>query len=101
LRIIPEQKMQALAKDLPRVTGRFSDHFENFVLACRGREQARSSFDISGPLTQVLLLGVIAQRLGGRLEFDPLTKRITNNPRANELLKGPPPRSGWESFYRV
>jgi hypothetical protein len=99
LRIIPEERMRAMAGDLPRITGRYSDHFENFVLACRGREQARSSFDISGPLTQVFLLGVIAERLGGRLEFDPQTKRFIGNPRANELLKGPPPRHGWESYY--
>ncbi len=91
--------MRAMAKDLPRITGPSSDHFENFVLACRGREQARSSFDISGPLTQVLLLGVIAQRLGGRLEFDPRTKRFVGNARANELLKGPAPRAGWEGYY--
>lgn len=100
LRIVPEDKMRAMAKDLPHVTGHFSDHFENFVLACRGREQARSSFDVTGPLTQVLLLGVIAQRLGGRLEFDPVARRFVGNARANELLKGVPPRSGWESYYR-
>jgi len=101
LRIIPEERMRAMTKDLPRVTGRSSDHFENFILACRGREQARSPFEVSGPLTQVLLLGVIAQRLGGRLEFDPQAKRFIGNARANELLKGPPPRPGWESYYRL
>ncbi len=100
LRILPDEKMRAMAKDLPRVTAPSSDHFENFVLACRGREQARSSFEISGPLTQVFLLGVIAQRLGGRLEFDPQTKRFKGNPRANDLLKGPPPRAGWEKYYQ-
>ncbi len=100
LRIVPEERMRAMAKDLPAVNGRFSDHFVNFVLACRGREQARSPFAISGPLTQVFMLGVIAQRLGGRLEFDPVAKRFTNNARANDLLQGPPPRAGWESYYR-
>jgi len=101
LRIIPEERMQAMAKDLPHTAGRFSDHFENFVLACRGREPARSSFDISGPLTQVFLLGVIAQRIGGRLEFDPVRRRFTNSARANQLLKGLPPRQGWRNYYRA
>jgi predicted dehydrogenase len=101
LRIIPEDRMRAKAADLPRVVGRLSDHFENFVLACLGREEARSPFHISGPLTQVLLLGVIAQRLGGRLEFDPVRKRFTNSARANELLRGLPPRAGWESYYQA
>jgi predicted dehydrogenase len=101
LRIIPEEKMQAMAKDLPRIGGGFSDHFQNFALACLGREETRSPFHISGPLTQVFLLGVIAQRLGGRLEFDPIAKRFVNNDRANELLAGLPPRAGWESYYKL
>lgn len=101
LRIIPDDKMRAMAGDLPRVTGRASDHFQNFALACLGREQTRSPFHVSGPLTQVFLLGVIAQRLGGRLEFDPVKKRFTNSARANQLLKGPPPRRGWKDFYRM
>jgi hypothetical protein len=46
-------------------------------------------------------LGVIAQRLGGELEFDRETKRITNNKIADALLEGPPPRKGWEEYYKV
>lgn len=100
LRIIPEEKMRALAKDLPRIGGGFSDHFANFALACLGREEARSPFHVSGPLTQVFLLGVIAQRLGGKLVFDPAAKRFVGNDRANELLAGEAPRTGWESYFK-
>lgn len=99
LRMLPESRMQAMAEKLPRITGRFSDHFQNFVLACLGREETRSPFSVSGPLTQVLLLGVIAQRLGGRLEFDPVARRFTNSERANQLLRGLAPRPGWERYY--
>ncbi len=101
LRIIPEDKMRAMAPDLPHIGSGFSDHFRNFALACLGSEETRSPFRVSGPLSQVFLLGVIAQRLGGRLEFDPVTKRFTNNARANELLAGEPPRAGWEQYYRA
>lgn len=101
LRILPEEKMRAMAKDLPRIGGGFSDHFQNFALACLGREETRSPFRVSGPLTQVFLLGVIAQRLGGRLEFDPVTRRFAGNARANELLAGPASRAGWEQYYRM
>jgi hypothetical protein len=52
-------------------------------------------------LTQVFMLGCIAQRLGGTLSFDAKAKQITNNERANQLLQGPPPRKGWEEFFRV
>ena len=90
-----------MAPKLPEVPASPSNHFENFLLAAKGQEKTRSSFDVSGPLTQVFLLGVIAQRLGGELAFDPKTKQITNNKRANQLLVGPPPRKGWESYYKL
>lgn len=100
LRIVPEEKMKAMAPNLPRIRGGFSDHFQNFALACLGREETKSPLHVSGPLSQVFLLGVIAQRLGGRLEFDPVAKRFTNSARANELLAGEPPRASWEHYYR-
>ena len=100
LRIIPEEKMRELGKDLPKVeTG--SGHHKNFILGAKGEEQTRSPFLASGPLSQMFCLGVIAQRLGGELEFDRSTKRITNNKIADALLEGPPPRKGWEEYYTV
>ncbi len=101
LRIVPEARMQELAPSLPKVTSVFSDHVTNFILACQGKEESRSPFSVSGPLTQVFLLGVIAQRLGGRLEFDPVRRVFTNNAEATALLAGPPPRAGWEGYYRA
>ena len=100
VRIIPEARMQELAPTLPKITGGFSDHPTNFILACQGKEESRSPFRVSGPLTQVFLLGVIAQRLGGRLEFDSARRVFTNNAEATALLAGPAPREGWERYYR-
>jgi hypothetical protein len=91
--------MREIAASLPKVGGGFSDHVTNFVRACQGTEESRSPFRVSGPLTQVFLLGVIAQRLGGRLTFDPVRRAFTGNPAATRLLDGPAPRPGWESFY--
>jgi predicted dehydrogenase len=101
LRIIPEDKMRALAPELPRFTTGFSDHFRNFVLACQGREPARSPFRISGPLSQVFLLGSIAQQLGGKLRFDPVAKRFIDHPLANQMLVGRRPEPEWQRYYRA
>jgi hypothetical protein len=49
----------------------------------------------------VFLLGVIAQRLGGKLVFDPAAKRFVSHDRANELLIGEAPRAGWESYFKA
>ena len=86
---------------LPEVPESPSDHFENFLLACKGEEKCRSSFDIAGPLSQVFTLGVMAQRLSTKLIFDRDTKQITNNDWANQMLVGEPPRKGWEEYYKL
>ena len=101
LRIIPEDKMKNMAADLPKITEKHSNHMANFLLSAMGTEKCRSSFDVAGPLTQVFALGCIAQRLGGTFTFDSKTRQITNNKRANALLKGHPPRKGWEYFYTL
>ena len=101
LSIIPEEKALAMEDTLPEVPLSTSNHFANFLLACRGEEEARSPFEVSAPLSQVFSLGVLAQWLDTSLAFDRRTKQITNNKTANELLVGPPPRKGWEEFYKV
>jgi predicted dehydrogenase len=101
LRIIPEERMREMASALPKIAGGFSDHATNFVRACQGTEDSRSPFSVSGPLTQVVLLGVIAQCVGGRLAFDPIRREFRGHAEANRMLVGPPPRAGWEQYYRL
>jgi len=101
LSILPSKKAEQVMANLPEVPESPSNHFENFVLACRGEEKTRSPFEVSAPLSQVFVLGTIAQRLNTKIEFDRKTKQITNNSRANDLLVGTPPRKGWEEFYRL
>lgn len=101
LSIIPEEKAQAMASRLPEVPQTTSNHFANFLKACKGEEKTRSPFEVGGPLSQVLCLGVIAQRTGEKVEFDRDKKVITNSAFAQALLAGPPPRTGWEEFYKV
>lgn len=101
LSIIPEQKAKDMAPSLPQVPASPSNHFKNFLQACKGQEKTRSPFAIAGPLSQVFCLGVLAQKLNTNLEFDRKKKVITNNKTANSLLIGPPPRKGWEQYYKV
>lgn len=86
---------------LPTVPKSPSNHFANFLNACMGEETCRSNFAVAGPLCQAMALGVIAQRVNGKLSFDPASKRITNNAQANALLTGAPPRKGWEQYYKL
>lgn len=101
LSIIPSEKAKDMASKLPEVPKSPSNHYENFLLACKGQEGARSSFDIAGPLAQVFNLGVIAAQLNTKLLFDRDKKVITNNPLANQMLVGKAPRRGWEQYYKL
>jgi predicted dehydrogenase len=100
LKIVPKEKYMDLRRSLPPFPQKNSNHYANFLLACKGEEATRSPFSVSGPLTQVFNLGILAQRLGGQLEFDRSTKQITNHKIAQALLD-PAPRKGWEEFYAL
>lgn len=101
LSIIPAEAAEDMKSQLPVVPESPSNHFENFAKACMGQEMTRSPFSLSAPLSQVFVLGTIAQRLGTKIKFDRKKKQITNNDFANQLLVGTPPRKGWEEFYRL
>ena len=101
LSIIPEDKAKEMASKLPEVPKSPSNHYANFLLACKGVEKTRSPFEIAGPLSQIFSLGVMAQKLNTKLLFDRGTKNITNNQLANQLLTGLPPRKGWEQYYKI
>ena len=101
LKIVPESKAKDMAGKLPDVPKSTSDHFANFLLACKGQEKCRSSFAVAGPLCQAMALGVIAQRVNGKIEFDRETKQITNHKVANGLLAGPEPRADWLQYYKL
>lgn len=99
LEIIPAGAGEGLK--LPEVPKTPSNHFLNFLRACRGEEKCRSNFAVAGPLCQAMALGIIAQRVNAKIAFDPAAKRITNHKVANELLNGAPPRKEWAQYYRL
>lgn len=100
LQIVPRQKFMDMRESLPQFPQKNSNHYTNFLLACKGEEVARSPFSISGSLSQVFNLGVLAQRFSRDLTFSTASKQITNDEAANALLD-PAPRKGWEEFYRL
>jgi predicted dehydrogenase len=100
LQIIPREKFMEMRTTLPRFPQRQSNHYENFLLACKGEEETRSPFSVGAPLTQVFNLAILAQRLGEPLQFDRSTRQVTNSKAANALLD-PAPRKGWEMYYNL
>ena len=77
-------------KTLPRTSG----HYLEFIAAAKGGKPANCNFDFGGLLTEVALLGTIAQRTREPLDWGAAEGRFTNNESANELVEQPY-RSGW------
>lgn len=93
-RLIPKGKMEAFvppAKTLPRSIG----HHAEWIEACKGGAPARSNFDFAGPLTEAVLLGVVAVRTRRHLIWDSANLTVTNCPEAEQFVKKEY-RHGWE-----
>jgi len=97
-RLIPTGKMKDYRMPPPLLT-RSPGHMRDFIRASKGGDPACSNFDVSAPFVEWMLLGVIALRHEGKLEYDPDKMKITNNSEANKLLK-PAFRKGWD-FHAV
>jgi hypothetical protein len=97
-RLVPEEKWLEFRKNLPpktipRIKG---GHYREWTDAVRGDgPQPGSNFDYGADLTEVALLGVIAQRFGGRVEYDAAAMKITNRPELNAHLRIEA-RDGWK-----
>ncbi|MBQ9432305.1 MAG: Gfo/Idh/MocA family oxidoreductase [Kiritimatiellae bacterium] len=88
-------------RELPKFPKSPSNHFKNFLLGVKGQETCRSRFAVAGTLSQVLTLGCIAQKLNRKITLDTAKGVITGDKVADAMLKGPPPRKGWEQYYKV
>lgn len=98
LQITEEAKFLELRRNqpkptFPRVPG---NHWREWIDAIKSEGATPgSNFDYAAPLTQMALLGTIAQRLPGeKLQWDDAAGRFTNSEPANALLKIAA-RPGW------
>jgi len=70
-------------------------HFqEEWTRACKGDLKTSCDFDYGGTLIEMMLLGLVAYRLGKKLDYDGATGRITNSAEGNDLLSRKY-RPGW------
>lgn len=68
---------------------------DEWLRAIKGEGPAPgSSFEYASPLTEVVLLGALAQRTGRRIEWDPESMTVKGQPELDALIKEPV-REGW------
>jgi predicted dehydrogenase len=81
------------AESIPRVDG---GSFREWLRAIKGEgPEPGSNFAYSAKLTEIILLGVLAQRFNTRIEWDEEKATITNHPELNAFVKEPA-RKGWQ-----
>lgn len=97
LRLIPESDMQAFSakrppKKYPRLQG---GPIKEWIDAILNHTQPGANFEYSAKLTEVVLLGNLALRLGKPIEWDSNSLTVRGLPEADALIKREY-RKGWE-----
>src|SRR5205807_7661667 len=89
-RLVPVEKMRDYRFPSPLLTrspGGQNSHYRDWIRACKGGDAACSNFNVAAPFVEWMLLGVIALRVEGKIEYDPVKMRMTNNAEANKYLR--------------
>lgn len=81
------------AEKYPRVAG---GPFKEWTRAIKGEgPEPGANFDFASPFTEMMLIGVLAARFGGKIEWDPKQMKVTNRPELNAYVQEPV-RAGWD-----
>ena len=95
---VPHEEMQEFAKNIPeRTIPRVAeeDPQGEFCNAIKGTgPMPGSQFEYGARLTEMSLVGVLAQRFNTRIEYDAENMQVTNHPDFDQYIKEPV-REGW------
>jgi len=75
---------------LPRI----KNFQEEWINACKGDRKTSCDFDYAGKMIEMMMLGLVAYRVGKQVEYDGANGHITNSPEAEALLRRNY-REGW------
>jgi predicted dehydrogenase len=70
------------------------DFQREWINACKGSLKTSCDFDYGGKMIEMLLLGLVAYRVGKKIQYDGAAGQVTDNPEANALLSRKY-RPGW------
>ena len=83
-------KPRAKEDMIPRM-GNFQKQWIN---ACKSDLKTACDFEYSGNMIENMLLGMVAYRVGKKIEYDNVAGKVTNSPEADALLRRKY-RDGW------
>jgi predicted dehydrogenase len=67
---------------------------KEWINACKGNLKTSCDFDYGGKMIEMMLLGLVAYRVGKKISYDGKEGRVTDNTEANNLLRRTY-RPGW------
>jgi predicted dehydrogenase len=94
-KLYPEDKFEGVERShVPQKPS----HPQDWVQACKDNDPKRPGchFDYSGPLTETVLLGIVAYRAGEKLQWDAKSLEVTNCAKANHFTHREHYREGWD-----
>jgi predicted dehydrogenase len=92
--LLPEKDFEGFVRPEPFIKDSIGHHLE-WIEACKIRGPTTCNFDYSGALTETVLLGNVAYRVGKKLEWDPKKLRAANCPEAEHFIQHHY-RKGWK-----
>ncbi|MCX7426458.1 MAG: Gfo/Idh/MocA family oxidoreductase [Planctomycetia bacterium] len=91
--LLPEPQYTDFKAPEPTIPASIGHHKE-WIVACKTGSPTTCNFDYSGALTEAVLLGAVAYKLGKKLDWDGAALKATNCPEADALVHGTY-REGW------
>lgn len=100
LRMNDEKELKQSAKHealkaIPENYWKSPGHYQEWIDAIKGGKPGYSNFDIAAYLTEIILLGCVALRVGKKLEWDGPNMRATNAPESAQYVQREY-RQGWK-----
>jgi hypothetical protein len=92
------EAVKAIPQVIPRNTfpgGADMRQHQEWIAACKGGPPAYSDFEVAAYLTEIILLGCVALRVGRRIEWDGPNMLAKNAPEAAQFIRRKC-RKGWE-----
>ena len=84
--LLPEEKFEDVKHGPPQTLPANADHHREWIDACKGNGNTFSSFEIGGPMTELMQLINLSTLFEEALEYDTISGRILNSKSAGRLL---------------
>jgi hypothetical protein len=94
LLLLPKEKLTDFTPPAPSISPSIGHHAE-WIKACKEGTPTLCNFAYGSALTETVLLGNVAHRVGKKLEWDSAKLAVTNAPEAKQFLTREY-RKGWE-----